>query len=184
MMRKAEILVAAKQLFEHYGFTKTTVADIAREAGLGVGTVYLEFQSKDSISGALCKTHRETILGAMRDVIESDGNFSERLVQVLEVRHKGVQETVRGGIHGEDILFASCPTTKDVNHEFAQAEEELLGEFLLAGNRAGAFSVSDVPTTARIILKIYDAVSPPGEQESLATLHALILGGVLSRHGH
>ncbi len=189
-MRKGEILVAAEQLFQHYGFAKTTVADIAREAGIGVGSVYLEFQSKDSISSTLCQGHREKVVEAMQAVIATDGNFSERLVQLLEARILGLQGSVGVGLHGDDVLFASCSATQAVNERFAKAEASLLREFLEEGNAAGAFAVADAPTTAQILLGIYDTIvpvrggkpSPSDRREILPTLHALVLGGVLSRN--
>lgn len=188
-MRKEEILVAAEQLFQHYGFAKTTVADIAREAGIGVGTVYLEFSSKDSISSALCQGHREKVLQRIVAVLHSDGNYSERLVQVLEARLHGLQGAVGQGMHGGDVVFASCAATEAVNEKFDAEEIRLLQGFLAEGNAAGAFAVADVPTTAQILLKTYDCICPPNvvgasiaaRNEILPTLHALVLGGVLSR---
>jgi AcrR family transcriptional regulator len=186
-MRKAGILVAAEQLFRHYGFSKTTVADIAREAGIGVGTVYLEFPSKDAIASALAQRCRESVLQSMQAVIESGGNYSERLLQLLEARLSGLHAFIAKGMHGPDVVFPGCAASDAVNLRFARAEQELVSAFLDAGNQAGAFGVADTPTTARIILKTYDAICPPerprdGEtREELATLHALVLGGVLSR---
>ena len=190
-MRKAEILVAAEQLFQHYGFAKTTVADIARQAGIGVGTVYLEFSSKDSISSALCHGHRSRVLEAMQAVLASEGNYSERLVQLLESRILGLQSSVGSGLHGDEIVYAACAATRRVNEHFDQAERKLLLGFLEEGNAAGAFAVADTPITAKILLEIYDTVCPPrtrpdamreqDRRETLTTLHALVLGGVLSR---
>jgi hypothetical protein len=51
--RRQTILAAAERLLRHYGPGKTTIAEIAREADVGVGTVYLEFSSKDAILEAL-----------------------------------------------------------------------------------------------------------------------------------
>jgi AcrR family transcriptional regulator len=42
-------------LFKHYGFEKTTVADIAHAARIGVGSVYLEFDSKETVARELSK---------------------------------------------------------------------------------------------------------------------------------
>ncbi len=47
--RKTRILDAAAELFVHYGFDKTTVSDIAREAGISKGAIYLHFGSKDEL---------------------------------------------------------------------------------------------------------------------------------------
>lgn len=184
-------MVAAEQLFQHYGFAKTTVADIAKEAGIGVGTVYLEFSSKDSISSTLCQGHREKVLRRILEVLHSDGNYSERLVQVLEARIHGLHGAVAQGLHGGDVVFASCGATQRVNESFDAEETRLLQAFLEEGNAAGAFAVADAPTTAKILLKTYDCICPPVEvgataplatrNEVLPTLHALVLGGVLSR---
>jgi AcrR family transcriptional regulator len=191
-MRKSEILVAAEQLFQHYGFAKTTVADIARVAGIGVGSVYLEFSSKDSISSALCQENRDKVLKAMRAVLASDGNYSERLVQVLEARVLGLQGSVGAGLHGDDVVYAACAATRRVNERFDAAESTLLQGFLEEGNAVGAFTVADAPTTAKILLQVYESIClPPTKldaahaqdgREILTTLHALVLGGVLSRN--
>src|SRR5262249_16762278 len=50
------ILDAAERLLARYGFKKTTIDDLAREAGIGKGTVYLHFPSKEEV--ALCTIDR------------------------------------------------------------------------------------------------------------------------------
>jgi TetR/AcrR family acrAB operon transcriptional repressor len=52
-MREQRILDAASDLFLHYGYDKTTVSDIAREAGVSKGAIYLHFESKDALLEAL-----------------------------------------------------------------------------------------------------------------------------------
>lgn len=44
--REARILNAAADLMAHYGYDKTTMDDIAREAGVSKGAIYLHFRSK------------------------------------------------------------------------------------------------------------------------------------------
>lgn len=51
--REQRILSAAAQLFPHYGYDKTTVSDIAREAGVSKGAIYLHFDSKEALLSAL-----------------------------------------------------------------------------------------------------------------------------------
>ena len=51
--RKNRILDTAVSLFTHYGYDKTTVSDIAREAGISKGAIYLHFESKDALLEAL-----------------------------------------------------------------------------------------------------------------------------------
>jgi|GEM_PF-993274 len=44
--RRARILGAAARLISHYGYSKTTIEDIARAAGVSKGAVYLHWPSK------------------------------------------------------------------------------------------------------------------------------------------
>jgi AcrR family transcriptional regulator len=47
------ILAAAKRRFEEHGYSATTVAEIAAEAGVATKTVYLAFESKGGVLRAL-----------------------------------------------------------------------------------------------------------------------------------
>jgi AcrR family transcriptional regulator len=50
---RLRILEAAQRLFERDGFTATTMAAIASEAGVSLKTVYLAFETKMGVLGAL-----------------------------------------------------------------------------------------------------------------------------------
>jgi AcrR family transcriptional regulator len=47
--RRDEILTAAKKVFADNGFHATTIDDIAKEADLASGLIYLHFDSKDAV---------------------------------------------------------------------------------------------------------------------------------------
>ena len=51
--RRDEIMAAAKEVFARKGFHATTIADIAKQAGLAYGSVYWYFDSKDELFHAL-----------------------------------------------------------------------------------------------------------------------------------
>lgn len=51
--RRHQIMVAAKRVFSAKGFSKTTIEDIAREAELSPGTLYLYFKNKDDLYASL-----------------------------------------------------------------------------------------------------------------------------------
>src|SRR6516162_7857587 len=80
------ILDAADRLLARYGFKKMTVDDLAREAGIGKGTVYLHFPSKEEV--ALCRIDRivERLLERLRALADSDDSGAERLRQMLLLR--------------------------------------------------------------------------------------------------
>jgi AcrR family transcriptional regulator len=51
--RRQQIIVAAKRVFSAKGFTKATMEDIAKEAELSPGTIYLYFKNKDELYASL-----------------------------------------------------------------------------------------------------------------------------------
>ena len=51
--RKQQILVAAKRVFSEKGFNKATMEDIAQEAELSPGTLYLYFKNKEELYASL-----------------------------------------------------------------------------------------------------------------------------------
>ena len=51
--RRQQIIVAAKRVFSEKGYSKSTMEDIAREAELSPGTLYLYFKNKDELYASL-----------------------------------------------------------------------------------------------------------------------------------
>ena len=51
--RRQQIIVAAKRVFSAKGYSKSTMEDIAREAELSPGTLYLYFKNKDELYASL-----------------------------------------------------------------------------------------------------------------------------------
>ena len=72
--RRDEIMAAAKEVFARKGFHDTTIADIAKRAGLAYGSIYWYFDSKDELFHALMaveesalRSHIAAAVGARQD---------------------------------------------------------------------------------------------------------------------
>jgi AcrR family transcriptional regulator len=59
--RRDEIIAAAKKVFARNGFHATTIAHIAKEAGLAYGSVYWYFDSKDVLFHALMAAEADAL---------------------------------------------------------------------------------------------------------------------------
>lgn len=58
---RARILTAAMKLFARNGFSRTSVESLAREAGVGKGTIYGYFKTKEEILLAFCEEELEFV---------------------------------------------------------------------------------------------------------------------------
>lgn len=80
--KREAILRAAITVFAHNGYFNSKVADIAREAGVADGTVYLYFKSKEEILHSVFDRSVEEALAEAKEKIESISDPREKLRQI------------------------------------------------------------------------------------------------------
>jgi len=77
---KAEIILdAADKIFKRYGYTKTTMDDIAHEAMIGKGTIYYYFKTKEDIFLTIMKKSIDEIAVVLKEKIDKSKTFSEKM---------------------------------------------------------------------------------------------------------
>ena len=67
--RRDEILAAAKAVFADRGFHATTIADVARAAGISYGSIYWYFESKDALFHALMDHQEQALRAAIEGTV-------------------------------------------------------------------------------------------------------------------
>ena len=80
--KREAILRAAIRVFAHNGYFNSKVADIAREAGVADGTVYLYFKGKEDILHSIFDRNMEQAIVEARLRIEQVTDPRERLRQI------------------------------------------------------------------------------------------------------
>ena len=81
--RKAELLDAARRVFERQGFLDARVADIAEEAGVSQGTFYTYYDSKDAIFHAVAAELASRMIDAMRPQGPRPATVHEQIHQAM-----------------------------------------------------------------------------------------------------
>lgn len=189
---KDSILDATDRLLARFGYRKMTVEDIAAEAGIGKGTIYLHFTSKEEV----VLSHIDRIVDRVKDrlseIAHSDATAAERLRQMLLarvlIRFDSVQHYTQSL---NDLLAVLRPRVLARRAEYFEAEAQIFAEVLNAGRRSGEFSFEDEQATARALLQATNGLLPyslstaelgaRAEVEQRATdVASLMLRGVLS----
>ena len=81
LKNRERLLVAAGQVFEEKGL-EASVADVARAAGVGMGTLYRHFPSKEALIEALVSEVLETTIAMAREAAaRPDGTGLEHFLQ-------------------------------------------------------------------------------------------------------
>lgn len=187
--RRKLILAAAEKLLEHYGVAKTTVKDIAREAAIGVGTVYLEFGSKDDIIKLLASRKHQSILDRLQATADGETTASDKLRALMNERANLFVRYANAGTHAAELVHCSCHPVEMSWAKYVKAEHGLVEDIIRAGRESGEFDVADTNLAARTVLCAYMIFTPPFVfglrpqvlEETLESMHELVLDGLTRR---
>jgi TetR/AcrR family fatty acid metabolism transcriptional regulator len=82
--KRIRILDAALKIFASRGFYNAKVSEVAREAGVADGTIYLYFESKDALLIALFEDRMQRIIARANDEIaRSEGTVLDKIRQAI-----------------------------------------------------------------------------------------------------
>lgn len=137
--RRRQILLAAAEVFARYGYYETKVEDVALAAGIGKGTVYEYFRSKQELFLAMLSYVGEEHLKRLRAGLAGRPNAREKLVALAE-SHLGLLKEYRD--LARLIFYSHAVLGRTVWDWMEQQERALVGliaEVLREGIKAGEF---------------------------------------------
>lgn len=89
---KEKILAGADKLFRKYGLQKTTMEEIAKEAGKGKSTLYYYFKSKEEIFDAIIQDEKTKFYNEIQEAIANAPTAREKLNTFLTLRFERLKE--------------------------------------------------------------------------------------------
>lgn len=103
---KRAILDSAISLFNENGYEKTSIAQIARKAGVGKGTVYSYFDTKKSIIKGFCEYELEKVHHQLIAQSNRDASVLEQLLIIYMTEFQQVtQNREFGRLYMREVLF-------------------------------------------------------------------------------
>jgi AcrR family transcriptional regulator len=153
--RPGEIVAAALEVFADHGFATTTLAEVARRAGVTKGTVYLYFDSKEAL---LKSVVRETIVPAIAQgeaLAESfTGSAGDLLSQLIRDFWRFLSESPASGL--PKLMVAEAANFPELArfyyHEVVSRGQRLFGGVLERGIKSGEFRPVDVVAARRLAM--------------------------------
>ena len=142
---RERILAAAREVFSEHG-AEAQMDEIARRAGVGVGTLYRHFPTKDALVGALVRIKLSDFAARARAKFEEDErpweSFADLLREQAEIaaRDASQQRMIFAMTH--DALEQAAPTIA----ELIDANQALIDRAKAAGVVREDLVVEDVRT--------------------------------------
>jgi AcrR family transcriptional regulator len=155
------ILDAADRLLARYGYRKMTIDDLAREVGIGKGTVYLHFKSKEDVALSRIDRVIEGLKTEMKNLANINQEPAQRLRSMLMLRVLYRFDSVQHYTESiNQVLAAIRPALLERRKEYFEAEARIIAGVLKEGRSAGRFFFKDAMTTARALLTATNSLLP------------------------
>jgi len=87
-----QIIEAAVRVFARKGYYNSRVSDIAREAGIAAGTIYLYFKTKDDILVTLFRDKMAEFVGALRKAIAEEPDAASKVRRLVSLHFCMLEE--------------------------------------------------------------------------------------------
>ena len=191
---KDAILDATDRLLARYGYRKMTVEDIASEARIGKGTIYLHFTSKEEVVLSHVDRIVDRLNERLREIGSSNAPAADQLREMLLMRVMFRFDSIQHYTQSlNDLLAALRPGLLARRALYFESEAQIFAEVLTKGRRAGEFEFEDEHATAHALLQATNGLLPYslsttelGERQEVeqraADVADLILRGLLSRN--
>jgi TetR/AcrR family transcriptional regulator, fatty acid metabolism regulator protein len=159
--KRERILSAAERVFAQRGFFHARVSEIAREAGVADGTIYLYFKSKDELLISLFESRMERVVRVLTAATGAAGpGARDRLVAFLEAYAALVVENPALA----EVLTVELRQSSKFMKEYQSRQFgdflKLLAGLVSDGQEAGEFARElPAPVVARAIFGMLDELA-------------------------
>jgi AcrR family transcriptional regulator len=155
------ILEATDVLLSRNGYKKMTIDGLAREVGIGKGSVYLHFASKEEIVLSHIDRIIERLKSSLREIASSGRTVDERLKLMLRKRVMFRFDSVQHYSQSLDELLSKIrPRLLDRRKKYFSEEAKIFAEVILEGQRAGSFVDTDAEQLAKSMLIATNSLLP------------------------
>jgi AcrR family transcriptional regulator len=138
---------------QHYGYGKTTVDDIAHEAGIGKGTVYLHFDSKADVALSCIDRMNAQLQARLGEIVAEPESPALQVKEVLTARVMFRFDHAHAYSQSIDEIYSALRPQlmerRERNHEI---EAGILAGPIEAGMRSGQFAACDPLAAARTLI--------------------------------
>ncbi|MBZ7674004.1 TetR/AcrR family transcriptional regulator [Klebsiella grimontii] len=136
---REQIVNAAFEHFGHYGYEKTTVAELAKSIGFSKAYIYKFFDSKQAIGEVICANRLETIMTAVLAAVADAPSASEKLRRLFRALTEAGSELFFHDRKLYDIAAVASREKWPSTERYAERLLKLIESIVVEGRQAGEF---------------------------------------------
>ncbi|MBN1595986.1 TetR family transcriptional regulator [candidate division FCPU426 bacterium] len=160
--QRQRIIRAAVAVFGKYGFYKSTISQIAIAAGMGRGTLYWYFESKEELFHAMTKQFCESAIDQVKKELGAEDHFEDILRRLIRswldsaVKQKElfhIMYSIYGQMQGE-FAQSMQGAMRDMYQAIMAILENLLNQAIIKKQMREA----DTHRLARLLIGLVDGI--------------------------
>ncbi len=183
------ILTSARRLFGRYGLRKATVDEIAREARVGKGTIYIYYKSKEEIFQAVVDEEARILKKEIERVVNSEDSPEKKLRAYVITRMGLINQLANFYSTFKDEYLYYYGFIEKIRKGYTDYEISTIKRILKEGVNRKVFSIKNLDLTALAFvigmkgLEYYWALEkdPLEIEKKIDTLLEIIFNGILRR---
>lgn len=148
---KVKILTEAERLFRHYGYAKTTMADIAEGCGMSAANLYRFFPSKLALVEAICSRITSESERLLYEIVRADAPASVRLERFIKQLHEYTLENLLDHRKVHEMVVVAMQEQWHAVRAHLDRVALYIGEIIKDGIATGEFRQQDVQRAARCV---------------------------------
>jgi AcrR family transcriptional regulator len=169
---RERILEAAKEAFTHFG-TNTSLDDIAKQAGVGAGTLYRHFPTRDALIEAVYRSEVEKLAAAERKFTETMSPIDAlRTWMLLFVDHIAAKQIIAPALNS--VVGGPSKLYEGSRSLIRGAIDALVRRAIKSGDIRSDLEPFDL---LRALIGVSHVASGPGWQQSARRLVDILITG-------
>lgn len=165
---REQVIQAARLVFAHFGYKKTALDDIAREARKGKSTIYYYFKSKDEIFKAVIDTEAEIRAKTIDDQISKIKDPIQKLKTYIYVRMQTLKMVVNYYEAIKNDLLDNLYFVNNLRSNHFEEEVKQVKNMLEEGIQKEIFTIKNPELTAKTIVTALYGFEVPLIQKNLS----------------
>jgi len=156
--KRIRILNVSRQIFSRFGFSKTTMDDIARAMGMKKGSLYYYYKSKEDIIKDVIRFESEQFLQALEQELGRLRSARQKVQFFLRFRLDRFKQAFNLHHMSIQAFLEVRPMILNLYKTYFEKEVAMLAGLIKTGIEGGAFSPCSAKRIARSLLIYSDAV--------------------------
>lgn len=182
--KREQIIDGAHRVFTRMNFDAASMNDVAREAGVSKGTIYVYFQNKEELFAALMEREKSRFRDALRNILDESSDVETGLIKfaqafIKQVTGSDMVPAMRAVLGVMDRMpglcrrFFSAPNNvRTVLHDFLE-RHVAAGNLVIADTELASRQFIEISSGSYFKLRLFgDITEPPPQEEIDRVVHS------------